>query len=46
MRARHAYIEKPMTWSIDEGLDIIKAQQQNKVAVQVGQSEPEWDTYQ
>ncbi len=37
---KHAYIEKPMTWSIDEGLDIIKAQQQNKVAVQVGSPSP------
>ena len=37
---KHAYIEKPMTWSIDEGLDIITAQQQNKVAVQVGSPSP------
>lgn len=33
---KHAYIEKPLTYSVDEGAEIIKAQKRNKVAVQVG----------
>ena len=33
---KHAYIEKPMTYTIDEGVEIIKAQKKNGVAVQVG----------
>lgn len=32
------YIEKPLTYSADEGLEIIKAAQRNKIAVQVGSS--------
>ncbi len=37
---KHAYIEKPMTYSIDEGVEIIKAQKKNKLAVQVGSPGP------
>ena len=33
---KHAYIEKPLTYTIDEGLAIIEAQKKNKLAVQVG----------
>ncbi len=37
---KHTYIEKPMTWAVDEGLDIIAAQERNSVAVQVGSPNP------
>lgn len=33
---KHIYIEKPLTYTIDEGLEIIKAATRNKVAFQVG----------
>ncbi len=37
---KHAYIEKPLTYSIEEGLGIIEAQRTNGVAVQVGSPGP------
>ncbi len=37
---KHAYIEKPLTYTIDEGLAIIEAQKKNGVAVQVGSPGP------
>ena len=37
---KHSYIEKPLTYSIDEGLDIIEAQKRNGVVVQVGSPGP------
>lgn len=33
---KHIYIEKPLTYSINEGLEIIQAAKRNKVAFQVG----------
>ena len=33
---KHAYIEKPLTYTIEEGREIIAAQKKNGVAVQVG----------
>lgn len=33
---KHAYIEKPLTYSIEEGADIIAAQKSKNLAVQVG----------
>ena len=33
---KHVYIEKPLTYSAAEGIEIIKAARRNKVAVQVG----------
>ncbi len=33
---KHAYIEKPLTYSIDEGRAIINAQKKNNLVVQVG----------
>jgi predicted dehydrogenase len=33
---KHVYIEKPLTYTVEEGLEIIKAAKRNKVAVQVG----------
>jgi predicted dehydrogenase len=35
---KHIYIEKPMTYTIDEGLEIINASKKKKVAFQVGSS--------
>jgi predicted dehydrogenase len=35
---KHVYIEKPLTYTVDEGIEIIKAAKRNKVAVQVGSS--------
>jgi len=35
---KHIYIEKPLTYTIDEGVEIIKAAKKNKVAFQVGSS--------
>ena len=37
---KHAYIEKPMTYSVNEGLDIIAAQKRSGLAVQVGSPNP------
>ena len=37
---KHAYIEKPMTYSVDEGLAIMEAQKKSGVAVQVGSPGP------
>jgi len=37
---KHAYIEKPLTYSIEEGADIIEAQRSNQLAVQVGSPGP------
>ncbi len=37
---KHAYIEKPMTYSIEEGAGIIEAQRRNNLAVQVGSPGP------
>ena len=37
---KHAYIEKPLTYTIDEGLAIIEAQKKNNLAVQVGSPGP------
>ncbi len=37
---KHAYIEKPMTYSIKEGAGIIEAQRRNNLAVQVGSPGP------
>ncbi len=37
---KHAYIEKPLTYSFEEGLGIIEAQKKNKVTVQVGSPGP------
>jgi len=37
---KHAYIEKPLTYSIEEGKGIIEAQRQNNLAVQVGSPGP------
>ncbi|MCY4000525.1 MAG: Gfo/Idh/MocA family oxidoreductase [Bacteroidetes bacterium] len=37
---KHAYIEKPLTYSIEEGADIIQAQRSNQLAVQVGSPGP------
>ena len=33
---KHIYIEKPMTYKVEEGLEIISAAKKNKVAFQVG----------
>jgi len=35
---KHIYIEKPLTYTVDEGLAIIKAAKKNKIAFQVGSS--------
>jgi len=35
---KHIYIEKPLTYNVDEGLRIIQAAKKNNVAVQVGSS--------
>ena len=37
---KHAYIEKPMTYTFDEGVAIIEAQKKNKLTVQVGSPGP------
>ncbi len=37
---KHAYIEKPLTYSIEEGAAIIEAQRRNNLAVQVGSPGP------
>jgi predicted dehydrogenase len=37
-KGKHIYIEKPLTYTTDEGVEIIKAQRKNNVAVQVGSS--------
>ncbi|MCY4170624.1 MAG: Gfo/Idh/MocA family oxidoreductase [Bacteroidetes bacterium] len=37
---KHAYIEKPLTYSIEEGEGIIQAQRNNNLAVQVGSPGP------
>jgi len=37
---KHAYIEKPMTYSIEEGAGIIQAQRNNNLAVQIGSPGP------
>jgi len=37
---KHAYIEKPLTYTVDEGLEIIEAQKRAGVAVQVGSPGP------
>ena len=37
---KHAYIEKPLTYSIEEGLGIIEAQKKHNLAVQVGSPGP------
>ena len=37
---KHAYIEKPLTYSIEEGAGIIEAQKRNGLAVQVGSPGP------
>lgn len=37
---KHAYIEKSMTYAVDEGLDIIEAQKSHGLAVQVGSPGP------
>jgi len=37
---KHAYIEKPLTYTIDEGMEIVKAQKKNGLAVQVGSPGP------
>jgi predicted dehydrogenase len=33
---KHVYIEKPLTYTVEEGIEIVKAAKRNKVAVQVG----------
>jgi len=35
---KHIYLEKPMTYTVDEGLEIITAAKRNGVAVQIGSS--------
>ncbi|MCY4159274.1 MAG: Gfo/Idh/MocA family oxidoreductase [Bacteroidetes bacterium] len=37
---KHAYIEKPLTYSIEEGNGIVEAQRRNNLVVQVGSSGP------
>jgi predicted dehydrogenase len=37
-KGKHVYIEKPLTYTVDEGVEIIKSAKKNKVAVQVGSS--------
>lgn len=37
-RGKHIYIEKPLTYTADEGVAIIEAQKRNNVVVQVGSS--------
>ena len=37
---KHAYIEKPMTYSFEEGAGIIEAQKKNNLTVQVGSPGP------
>ena len=35
---KHIYLEKPMTYTVDEGLEIMEAAKRNGVAVQIGSS--------
>ncbi len=35
---KHMYIEKPLTYTVEEGLDIIRAAEKHRVALQVGSS--------
>ncbi len=37
-KGKHVYIEKPLTYTIDEGVEIVEAAKRNKVIVQVGSS--------